>query len=285
MSVQSVPATELAPTLTRPPMITGGGNGLSAVVSDSLLIAWRSLKKIWRSPDWLVAATIQPIMFTLLFRYIFAGAIQQALPAGVSAVDYLIAGILVQSVVFNSMATGIGLTEDLQKGLMDRFRSLPMTRSSVIIGRVASDVVLSAFVTMVGLVAGFAAGFRPDGDVVDWLKTIALLVLTSLAFSWMMAFTGLSLKTVEAVNSVGFLWIFPLTFVSSAFVPTDTLPSWLQGFAENQPFTLIVNACRGWLTGYPEVGNQGWQAALWMLGIMVVFIPLSVWQYQRRTTR
>ena len=281
----SAQATELAPTLTRPPIGAGGANGLSAVISDSLLIAWRSLKKITRSPDWLVAATIQPIMFTLLFRYIFAGAIQSALPAGVSAVNYLIAGIVVQSVVFNSMATGIGLTEDLQKGLMDRFRSLPMTRSSVIIGRVASDVVLSAFVTAIGLAAGFAAGFRPDGGVAEWLMTIGLLVLTSLAFSWMMAFTGLSLKTVEAVNSVGFLWIFPLTFVSSAFVPTATLPGWLRGFAENQPFTLIVNASRGWLTGYPEVGNQGWLAALWMVGVMVIFIPLSVWQYQRRTTR
>ena len=278
----SVRTTEIAPTFT-PPAVSA--NGLSAVVSDSMLIAWRSLKRIPRSPDWLVAATVQPIMFTLLFRYIFAGAIQSSLPAGVSAVDYLIAGIVAQSVVFNTMATGIGLTEDLQKGLMDRFRALPMTRSSVIVGRVLSDVVLNAFVTTIGILAGLAAGFRPSGGVVEWLTTIALLVLTSLAFSWMMAFTGLSLKTVEAVNSVGFLWIFPLTFVSSAFVPTDTLPGWLEGFAENQPFTLLVNSVRGWLTGYPEVGNQGWLAALWMVGVMVVFIPLSVWQYQRRTTR
>ncbi len=268
-----------------PPVPQVRTGGLTAVVSDSLLIAWRSLMRIPRSPDWLVAATIQPIMFTLLFRYIFAGAIQSSLPAGVSAVNYLIAGIIAQSVVFNTMATGIGLTEDLQKGLMDRFRSLPMTRASVIVGRVLSDVVLNAFVTTIGLLAGLAAGFRPNGGIVEWLQTIALLVLTSMAFSWMMAFTGLSLKTVEAVNSTGFLWVFPLTFVSSAFVPTATLPGWLRVFAENQPFTLLVNACRGWLTGYPEVGNQGWLAALWMIGVMVVFIPLSVWQYQRRTTR
>ncbi|MBA2276340.1 MAG: ABC transporter permease [Chloroflexia bacterium] len=276
---------EISPTLTRPTPPTVRANGLSDVVSDSLLIAWRSLKKIPRSPDWLIAATVQPIMFTLLFRYIFAGAIQSSLPVGVSAVNYLIAGIVAQSVVFNTMATGIGLTEDLQKGLMDRFRALPMTRSSVIVGRVLADVVLNAFVTMIGILAGLAAGFRPNGGAAEWSMTIALLVLTSLAFSWMMAFTGLSLKTVEAVNSVGFLWVFPLTFVSSAFVPTSTLPGWLRVFAENQPFTLLVNAVRGWLTGYPEVGNQGWLAAIWMVGVMVVFIPLSVWQYQRRTTR
>lgn len=278
----SVRATGLSSALAPP---TTNPNGLIAVVSDSLLIARRSLKRIPRSPDWLIFATIQPIMFTLLFRYIFAGAIQSALPAGVSAVNFLIAGIVVQAVVFNTSATGIGLAEDLQKGLMDRFRSLPMTRSSVIVGRVLSDVALNAFVTTVSIVVGIAAGFRPNASPREWLQTIALLVLTSLTFSWIMAFTGLSLKTVEAVNSAGFLWIFPLTFVSSAFVPTNTMPSWLQGFAENQPFTLIVNACRGWLTGYPAVGHDGLLAALWLIGIMAVFIPLSVFQYQRRTTR
>jgi len=260
-------------------------NKLASVLGDSIVLARRSLMRIPRQPDWLVGAIVQPIMFLLLFRYIFAGTIQQSLPKGTSAVDFLVAGIVVQGLVFGSFGTALGLATDAKEGLMDRFRSLPMTRSSVLVGRILADMVLSIVVTTITILFGLLVGFRPTGDVVNWLAAAGLILLMSFTFCWIGAFIGLSLKSIEAVNSVGLIWVFPLTFISSAFVQPDFMPGWLQGFAKNQPFTLTVDAVRGWLTGYPDVGNKGWIAAAWLVGVLIIAIPLSIWAYERRSRR
>jgi ABC transporter DrrB family efflux protein len=180
------------------------------------------------------------------------------------------------------MNTSLGLATDAKEGLMDRFRALPMSRLSVLLGRILADVALAVFTTTTTLVVGLMVGFRPDANVLEWLAAIALMLMTAFVMSWMGAAIGLWLKTIEAVNSIGFSLIFPITFVSSAFIHPDFLPSWLQGFAKNQPFTLVVDSVRGLLTGYPEVGNTGWLAVAWLVGIMIVMMPLSVWLFERR---
>ncbi len=257
-------------------------NLLASVIGDSIVLAKRSLMKIPRQPDWLVGATLQPIMFLILFRYIFAGTVQYTLPGGASAVNFLVAGIVVQGIVFGSISTALGLATDAKAGLMDRFRALPMTRSSVLLGRILADMTLNVIVTTVTILFGLLVGFRPDGDVGDWAAAVGLMLLLSFALSWVGAIIGLTLKTIEAVSSIGLIWIFPFTFISSAFAQPDTFPSWLQGFAKNQPFTLTVDATRGWLTGYPDVGNKGWIAAAWLVGVLIVAIPTAIWAYERR---
>lgn len=257
-------------------------NRIISVITDSIVLARRSLKKIPRQPDWLMGATIQPIMFLLLFRYIFAGSMQFAMPEGVSAVNFLVAGIVVQGIVFGSISTALGLATDAKEGLMDRFRALPMTRMSVLLGRILADTITMVIVTSITILAGIAVGFRPNGDVLDWIKAIALMLLLSFALSWVGAIIGLGLKSIEAVSSIGLIWIFPFTFISSAFAQPSTFPGWMQGFAKNQPFTLVVDCVRGWLTGYPEVGNKGLMATGWLLVLLVVAIPLAVWIYERR---
>ncbi len=246
---------------------------------DSGVIIWRQLIQLPRIPEVLVFALIQPVMFVLLFRYVFGGAI--ATP-GESYVNYLMPGIFAQTVAFGAVATGIGLAEDLRRGIIDRFRSLPMARSAVLVGRTVSDLVQNAAVVAVIFGVGLLVGFRPTGSVVATLVALALLVLTSFAFSWIGVVIALSMKTVEAVQSAGFIWLFPLTFASSAFVPTDSMPGWLQAFAENQPFTIVVNAVRALFLDMP-VGNFVWLTILWMGGILVVMIPLATRQYRRRT--
>jgi ABC-2 type transport system permease protein len=255
---------------------------VAAVLTESIVLAQRGLRKVPRQLDWLIGVTIMPIMFLLLFRYIFGGTVQATMPAGVSAVSYLVVGIVVQGLVFGGMNTSLGLATDAKEGLMDRFRALPMERLSVLLGRILADVALAVFTTTITLVVGLLVGFRPDANVLEWLAAIALMLMTAFVMSWMGAAIGLWLKTIEAVNSIGFSLIFPITFVSSAFIHPDFLPSWLQGFAKNQPFTLVVDSVRGLLTGYPEVGNTGWLAVAWLVGIMVVMMPLSVWLFERR---
>ncbi len=246
---------------------------------DSGVIIWRQLIQLPRIPEVLIFALIQPVIFVLLFRYVFGGAI--ATP-GESYVNYLMPGIFAQTVAFGSVASGIGLAEDLRRGIIDRFRSLPMARSAVLVGRTVSDLVRNAAVVAVMFGVGILVGFRPTGSVVATLVAFALLVLTSFAFSWIGVVIALSMKTVEAVQSAGFIWLFPLTFASSAFVPTDSMPGWLQAFAENQPFTIVVNAIRALFLDMP-VGNLVWLTILWMGGILAVMIPLATRQYRRRT--
>jgi ABC-2 type transport system permease protein/oleandomycin transport system permease protein len=250
-------------------------------IADALVLAKRRLVQIPRIPDELIFATIQPVMFVVLFRYVFGGAITGA---GPNYANFLMAGIFVQTVIFGSTTTGIGLAEDLARGLIDRFRSLPMAKSAVLTGRTIADLVRNLFVVIVMLLVGFLVGFRPAGNPFGWLLALALMLLVSFSFSWISAVVGLVSRTVEAAQSAGFIWLFPLTFASSAFVPVATMPSWLQTFAKHQPVTIFVDAVRALLLGKP-VGAEGWQAFTWCAGILLVFIPLSIWTYGRRVGR
>jgi len=248
-------------------------------LKDSGVVIWRQLIQLPRIPEVLIFALIQPVMFVLLLRYVFGGAIQTP---GESYVNYLMPGIFAQTVAFGAVASGIGLAEDLRRGIIDRFRSLPMARSAVLVGRTVSDLVRNAAVVAVMMGVGLLVGFRPSGSVGAIILAFGLLFLTSFAFSWIGVVIALSMKTVEAVQSAGFIWLFPLTFASSAFVPTDSMPSWLQGFAVNQPFTVVVNAVRALFLAQP-VGNLVWLSVVWMGGISAVMIPLATRQYRRRT--
>ena len=246
-------------------------------VSDTLVLAKRSLFRIRRQPDLLVGFTVQPIMFVLLFVYVFGGAI--ATP-GLDYVDFLIPGIIIQSMVFGGFVTALGLSEDLKKGLVDRFRSLPMSRSAVVTGRTLADVVTNVVQLVVMIGVGLAVGFRFSTSVPEVVAGILLALLIGYAFSWVFAFIGLSSSSPEAANAYGFTILFPLTFVSSAFVPVDSMPSWLQTFAEVNPFTVIVDAMRALWIGAPA-GNSIWGAFAWIIGLIIVFAPLATLRYRR----
>ena len=256
-------------------------NALVWALADAWVLAKRRLTQIPRIPDELVFATIQPIMFVLLFRYVFGSAINVP---GVSYVDYLMPGIFVQTVIFGATTTGIGLAQDLEKGLIDRFRSLPMAKSAVLTGRTIADLVRNVFVILVMFVVGLLVGYRPSNSPINLLAAIALMLLVSFAFSWISATIGLVVHSVEAAQSAGFIWLFPLTFASSAFVPTAAMPDWLRAFSERQPVTLMVNAVRELLLGQSATADS-LAALAWCLGILVVFIPFSVWMYGRRVGR
>jgi ABC transporter DrrB family efflux protein len=251
-------------------------------VSDAIVLTERALRHIPRNPELLIFSTIQPVMFVLLFRYVFGGAIK--LPPGTSYVNFLMAGVFVQTVAFGSFTTGVGLAEDLQRGLIDRFRSLPMSRAAVLLGRTLSDLVRNVFVVAVMFAVGLLVGFNPQGGAGAILALIGMLLLLSFAFSWVGATVGLAIRNVEAVQSAGFIWLFPLTFASSAFVPTNNMPAGLRAFANNQPITKIINAVRDWSLGVP-VGDNAWVAVLWCVGILAVFVPLSVRMYRRAASK
>ena len=250
------------------------------LVSDTLVIAERNLVRLPRAPDLLLAFTVQPIMFVLLFVYVFGGAISTP---GYSYVDFLIPGIIVQNIAFGGFVTAIGLNEDQHKGLIDRFRSLPMARAAVLGGRTLADVVTNLLSIVVLLATGLLIGFSFDADAAEIVGGIGLLLLFGYAFSWVFALLGLLVSSPEAANSVGFIAVFPLTFISSAFVPVDSMPAGLQWFAEINPFTVMVDAMRALWLGAPA-GNSVWGAVAWSLGILAVFAPLAVARYRRTAT-
>ena len=249
--------------------------------SDMWVLAKRSIKRIPRQPDLLVGFTIQPVMFVLLFVFVFGGAIDTG---PLDYVDFLIPGIIVQSMVFGGFVTALGLSEDLKKGLIDRFRSLPMWGPAVVAGRILADVGTNVIQLVIMFTVGIAAGFRFNTSAVEIVAGIALLLLIGYAFSWVFAFIGLTASSPEAANAYGFTILFPLTFISSAFVPPDTMPSWLQPIAEHNPFTTMVDAARALFIGI-EAGNDIWLAVLWSLAIIAVFGMLSVWRYRRAVGR
>lgn len=255
---------------------------VAEIAVDSLVLARRGLIRVPRQLDWLIGVTVMPLMFLLMFRYIFGGTVQATMPAGENAVNYLVVGIVLQGIVFGGMNTSIGLATDAKEGLMDRFRSLPMSRFSVLLGRVLTDMAIAVFTTTITLLVGMMVGFRPTASFGEWIAAIGLMLLTAFTLAWLGAAIGLWLKTLEAVNSIGFTLVMPLTFVSSAFTRPEFMPSWLQGFAGNQPFTLVVDTTRGLLTGYPDIGNKGWMATVWLVGTLAVMMPLSVWLFERR---
>jgi ABC transporter DrrB family efflux protein len=256
-------------------------SALSHAVGDTAVLAKRSLLRIRRQPDLLVGYTIQPVMFVLLFVFVFGGAIDTP---GFDYVDFLLPGIIVQSVVFGGFVTALGLAEDMKKGLIDRFRSLPMTPSAVIAGRTIADIGANVIQLVVMLGVGLAVGFRFASDAPRVAAGIALLLLIGYAFSWVFAFIGLTASSPEASNAYGFTILFPMTFVSSAFVPVESMPSWLEPVARNNPFTTMVNAVRSLFIG-TDAGNAVWGAIAWSLAIMVVFGLLATWRYRRAVQR
>jgi ABC transporter DrrB family efflux protein len=247
-------------------------------LSDTVVLAKRGLLRIRRQPDLLVGFTVQPVMFVLLFVYVFGGAIDT--PGFEDYTDFLMPGIIVQSMVFGGFVTALGLAEDLKKGLIDRFRSLPMWGPAVLTGRLLADVGTNVIQLVVMFVVGILVGFRFATGALEVAAGIALLLLIGYAFSWVFAFIGLTASSPEAANAYGFTILFPITFVSSAFVPVESMPGWLQPIAEANPFTTMVDAARALFLGTPA-GNDVWGAVAWSLAIIAVFAPLSAWRYRR----
>ena len=251
------------------------------MLRDSWVEAERHLRIIPRNIELLIFAAIQPIMFLVLFVYVFGGSI--VIPGFDDYDQFLMPGIFAQTLVFGSAFTGIGLADDLQKGLVDRLRSLPMSRSAVIVGRTVSDLVRNLFTFAVMIAVALAIGFRFTGGAWNAVAATVLLVLFSYALSWVQAIIGLSVTSVEAANSAGFIWMFPLTFVSSAFVDPSTMPGWLRTVADANPFTLVTDAARGLYNGNP-VGNDAWWSLAWSVGLIAVFSALATRKFSRSTS-
>jgi len=249
-------------------------------VGDTLIVTRRNLRHFVRQPQLLLFSTVQPIMFVLLFTYVFGGAIGQSLPAGVSYIDFLLPGIFVQSVAFRATQTAVGLAEDLERGVVDRFRSMPMARSAVLAGRTLADLVRNVLIIGLMIVVGYVIGFRFGGGFVDALASIAIVGAFGLALSWIFAFVGLTVHGAEAAQSAGFVVIFPIVFASSVFVPVSTFPSWLAAFAEISPVTLTADATRAFALGTSTADSLP-GALAWIGGLLAVFIPLCVWRYRR----
>lgn len=249
---------------------------------DSLIMIKRSSTHIIRNTDQLLGTFFQPIMFLVLFSAVFGGAISLALPEGVSYLSFLMAGIIVQTVAFGSTTTALAITNDLQKGIVDRFRSLPMANSAVLNGHVISDVFRNGISTVVMLVAGLALGFRSNASLLDWLAIAGILLLFTLSFSWMMAIMGVFAKSVEGVQWLSFIIIFPLTFASSAFVPTEGMNQYLKAFAENQPISQVIEAVRALMLGTP-IDDHGYWAVFWCVLMLVIAAPLAVYLFKRKT--
>ena len=255
---------------------------LRADITDARVVSVRNLRHFVRQPDLLIFSTIQPIMFVLLFTYVFGGAISQSLPPGVSYIDYLLPGILVQSVTFRASMTAVGLSDDLKLGVIDRFRSMPMARSAVLVGRTAADLVRNVLIIVLMIIVGYIIGFRFQAGAVQAIACIALVSAFGLALSWIFAFVALTVRSAEAAQSAGFVVLFPLVFASSVFVPVSSMPGWLQAFAKVSPVTLTANAARS-LALVPGTPSSLGGAIAWIAGLLAVFIPLSVWRYRRMT--
>lgn len=252
-------------------------------VIDSLLMIKRSSLHIIRNTDQLLGTFFQPIMFLVLFASVFGGAIAAALPNGISYLNFLMAGIIIQTAAFGSTTTAIAVCNDLQKGIVDRFRSLPMSNLAVLNGHVVSDLFRNSISTVVMILAGLAIGFRPSASFTDWLLIAGILLLFTLAFSWLSAIMGVLAKSVEGVQWLSFIIVFPLTFASSAFVPTEGMNPVLKAFAENQPITHIIEAVRALILGTP-MGDHGWLAVIWSIAILIVAVPIASWLFRRKTS-
>lgn len=251
------------------------------MVQDSLVMIGRSSRHILRNTDQLLGAFFQPIMFLVLFTAVYSGAISNSLPPGVSYLQFLLAGIIVQTVAFGSTTTAIAVANDLQKGIVDRFRSLPMSNLAVLNGHVISDLFRNGISTVVMIITGLIMGFRTSAGFVDWLLIVGIIALFTLAFSWVAAIMGVVSKSVEGVQWLTFVLVFPLTFASSAFVPTEGMNKFLRVFAENQPITQVVEAVRALMLDRP-IGNHGWLAVAWCIAILIIAVPLAAYLFKRK---
>ena len=252
---------------------------LATWVSDSWQMVKRNLIHIRRTPELLLDVTVSPIMFVLLFSQVFGGAIN--VPG--TYINYLMAGIFVQTIAFAGIYTGVLLANDLKNGMIDRFRSLPMAQSSVLTGRTLTDLLRATLAVAIMWIVGMIVGFRPGGGVLGSLGAVGLMLLFGFALSWIGVTMGALVRTPEALQGIIFAAVFPLTFVSSAFVQTDSMPGWLAWFADRQPMTLVTNAVRS-LTLDGSGGPTALPALAWTLGILVICFPLGLWAYRRRTT-
>lgn len=248
-------------------------------LSDTWILILRSLEHIFRNIDQLLGLTVQPLMFLLLFRYVFGGAINTG---GIAYVNFLVAGILVQMAAFGATTTSFSVATDLKKGVIDRFKSLPMASSAVLTGHVVADLVRNTISSAILIAAAFPLGFRPVATARDWLVILGIVLLFTLAISWLSAILGLLARSIESVQWMTFFVIFPLTFASAAFVPTSTMPHALRVFAENQPVTQVIEAIRALMIGQP-VGNHVWLSVVWSVGITVVAVPIASYLFRRRT--
>jgi ABC-2 type transport system permease protein/oleandomycin transport system permease protein len=251
---------------------------LSETVADSRVMAARQVRKTLRRPTYLTFVLIQPVMFVVLFRYVLGGAINTG---SIDYVDFLLPGIIVQTAVFGALVTGLGLTEDIKAGVVDRFRSLPIARSAVLLGRTAADAAMNIFTLTVMVLVGVLVGFRTSQPVYDLALAFGLVIAFSFAFSWISACIGLWVKDPDTASSAGFIWVFPLTFASSAFVPTDSMPGVVRWFADVNPVTLAVDAVRDLTIGGGDALTPALGTLAWVAGLLLVFVPLSVRAFRR----
>jgi ABC-2 type transport system permease protein/oleandomycin transport system permease protein len=261
-----------------PAMAERGRLTTAELLADSRVMAARQLRKNLRRPTYVVFSFVQPVMFVLLFRYAFGGAIDTG---GVDYVDFLMPGIIVQTAIFGALVTGLALTEDLKAGVVDRFRSLPIARSAVLLGRTAADVVMNIMTLIIMVLVGVAVGFRPSEPAYDLVLAFALVLAFSYVFSWISAYIGLKVKDPETAQSAGFIWVFPLTFASSAFVPASSMPGVVSAFADGNPVTLAVDAVRALTIGEGHALGPALGTLALLAGLLVVFVPLAVRAFRR----
>lgn len=258
-------------------------NALAQGTRDTLIITKRNLNRYVRLPRLLFFSVIQPVMFIVLFNFVFGGALISTIhiPGG-KYIDYLLPGILVQLVMFGGVQTGIGLADDMSKGIVDRFRALPMSRIAVIAGRTLSDTTRNLISSLIMISVGLMLGFRFHNGFLGAIGMLAILLLFGFSLSWVFAFIGMAIKDAETAQLASFVFIFPLTFASAAFVSVATMAEWLQVFARNQPVTYVADAARHFALGSPS--DAAWKILIWTTAILVIFVPLSIWQYQRRNS-
>jgi ABC transporter DrrB family efflux protein len=278
-TVGGAPPTAIAPPGVAPTYPTHPWSyRLRWAVADSLTLTRRDLLVWRRNPSFLVFTVVQPVMFVLLFRFVFGGAITVQTKGGY--VGFLMPGIIAQSAAFASFSTAIGLAREMQRGVIDRFRSMPMSRAAVLIGRLLADTIRLTVTVLVILGVAYAVGFRFVNGFIPALGMILLGIIFGVVICCVSAYVGLAIRDEESVGSFGLIWLFPLTFVSAAFVEVSSMPGWLQAFANNQPVTIVVDEMRALALGGPLV-LHGWQSAVWLVGILVVFVPLAIRSYRR----
>lgn len=249
-------------------------------VADALVVTYRNLLHFVRQPQLLFFSTVQPVMFVLLFNYVFGGAIGMALPSGMDYTNFLLPGIFVQSVAFRSTQTAVGLAEDLERGVIDRFRAMPMARSAVLVGRTVADLARNLFVIALMAGVGYLIGFRFQAGPVAAVGAVLVVALFGFALSWLFALIGLTVRGAEAAQSAGFVLVFPVVFASSIFVPVETFPTWLQAFAEHSPMTVTVDAARALALGGPLAASLA-KTVVWVAALLALAVPLAVWRYRR----
>lgn len=253
---------------------------------DTAIVAGRNLRHFRREPQIIVFSTVQPVLLVLLFNFVFGGAIESVLPPGTQYIQFVIPGILIQTVAFGTAQTAVGVAQDFQGGMVERFRSLPMDRSAVLGGRVVADALRLMFTAAIVTAVGYLLGFRFQESFASGAAAYGFILLFGITFSWIAVTIGMFVRNAEAAQAAGFTWLFPLVFASSAFVSIETFTPWLRDVSSVSPVTIYIDSIRALLLddpAYAMTWELAWQAAAWAAGILAVFIPLAVYRYQRAT--